>query len=159
VRKKHLRPRLQIYNPGRLPALHPHSRQTLLLTPPSWPRSQEQCAISSFQHLPVCDQPMLAVMRAVVAVTVFVPLTIGGRLAGVWSGSGSGALGLNLNRTSGFGSGRLVNLDLDLGSGLVQVRTMFEYQKNIKIFILYTLHSTVSIQTRSTYFGTVFNSC
>jgi hypothetical protein len=51
------------------------------------------------------------------------------RLAGVRSSLdlGLGVLGLNLNQTSGFGSDRLVNLDLDLGSGPVQVQTMFEY--------------------------------
>ena len=34
--------------------------------------------VTSFQHSPLCDQLMLAIVRAVVAATVFVPLTISG---------------------------------------------------------------------------------
>ena len=48
------------------------------------------------------------------------------RLADVRSGSGSAASGLNLDQTWRSGPGRTANLDLDLGSGPVQVRTRFD---------------------------------
>ena len=48
------------------------------------------------------------------------------RLAEVRSGSGSAASGPNLDQTWRSGPGRTVNLNLDLGSGPVRVRTRFD---------------------------------
>jgi len=51
------------------------------------------------------------------------------RLADVWSSLGSAASGLNLDQTWRSGPGRTANLDLDLGSGPVRVRTRFDQSK------------------------------
>ena len=51
------------------------------------------------------------------------------RLAMVRSGSGSAPLSMDLNLDLGFSPTTWVNLDLNLGSGLVQVQTRFDYQR------------------------------